>query len=116
MTDGAEIPMHCGFFKGVLRVHFTLLTDADDTSNQQRYIEVGGQQYSWKTGEMVAFDDTYPHRVVNHVKGRRVVLFLDIERPYADPVSRVLAKAMTFLLKSSPNVTRVAAAQELRKH
>lgn len=115
MSKGANIPTHCGFFKSSLRVHLTLVTDYEDVS-MQRYIDVGGQTYSWKMGEMVAFDDTYPHKVINNVEGKRVVLFLDVDRPYADTVSRVLGRCMTLLMHKSPNVTRLAAEQERSSH
>lgn len=111
MEHGTEIPLHCGFFKSVLRVHLTLLTDEPDPHNQ-RYIEVGGERHSWKEGELVAFDDTYPHRVSNQVKGRRVVLFLDVERPFQTHVAASLGRAILYLMRSSPSVKAHAALQE----
>jgi aspartyl/asparaginyl beta-hydroxylase (cupin superfamily) len=115
MEEGAEIPLHCGFFKSVLRVHLCLWTDYKDTE-QKRYIEVGGEKYSWKEGELVAFDDTYPHRVYNAVKGRRVVLFLDIDRPYQTQISSLVGKALLYLMKASPSVKSHAALQEKVEH
>lgn len=112
MLGGAEIPMHCGFFKSSLRVHITLFVDEEDPDGTQRFIEVGGTRYSWKTGDMVAFDDTYPHRVVNRVRGRRLVLFLDVDRPYDSAISKTVADVMTALMQQSPNVKSIAAAQE----
>lgn len=114
MEEGAEIPLHCGFFKSVLRVHLCLWTDNED-KGMNRYIEVGGEKYSWKEGELVAFDDTYPHRVYNAVKGRRVVLFLDIDRPYQSQVASFIGKALLFLMKASPSVKSHAALQERTK-
>jgi ornithine lipid ester-linked acyl 2-hydroxylase len=111
MEEGAEIPLHCGFFKSVLRVHLCLWTDYPD-ENEKRYIEVGGEKYSWKEGELVAFDDTYPHRVYNAVKGRRVVLFLDIDRPYQTQIASLIGKALLYLMKASPSVKSHAALQE----
>lgn len=111
MEEGAEIPLHCGFFKSVLRVHLCLWTDEEDNS-MKRYIEVGGEKYSWKEGELVAFDDTYPHRVYNKVKGRRVVLFLDIDRPYQTSLASFIGKALLYIMKASPSVKAHAALQE----
>ena len=111
MEDGTEIPSHCGFFKSVLRVHLTLLTDEPDPHGK-RFIEVGGERHSWKEGELVAFDDTFPHRVSNGVKGRRVVLFLDVERPFQTRVAALLGRAVLALMKSSPSVKAHAALQE----
>lgn len=111
MEEGSEIPMHCGFFKSILRVHLCVWTDYEDTE-KKRFIEVGGERYSWKEKDLVAFDDTYPHRVSNQVKGRRVVLFLDIDRPYQTEINTILGKALLFLMKSSPSVKAHAALQE----
>lgn len=115
MEDGSEIPIHCGYFKSVLRVHLTLLTDNPDPTGK-RFIEVGGQRYSWKEGEFVAFDDTFPHRVSNHVKGRRVVLFLDMDRPYQTRVGEFLGKCLLMLMRHSPSVRAHAALQETLRH
>lgn len=114
LEQGADIPMHCGFFKGVLRVHVTLHTDHPDT-DMQRFIEVGGQKYSWKDSEMVAFDDTYPHRVVNNVPGRRVVLFLDLERPADTVFEKNLFSVFHSIIRRSESVKRHAANQEVVK-
>ena len=111
MEEGTEIPSHCGFFKSVLRVHLTMLTDESDP-HQKRFIEVGGERHSWKEGELVAFDDTYPHRVSNQVKGRRVVLFLDVERPYQSPVAAWIGKAILTVMRASPSVKAHAALHE----
>lgn len=111
MEHGSEIPAHCGFFKSVLRVHFTLLTDQPDPDGK-RFIEVGGERHSWKEGEFVAFDDTFPHRVSNQVKGRRVVLFLDVERPFQTQAAAWLGRAILTLMRASPSVKAHAALQE----
>jgi aspartyl/asparaginyl beta-hydroxylase (cupin superfamily) len=42
---------------------------------------VNGQDYFWKEGEGVLFDDSYPHSVVNSCPELRAVLIVDVERP-----------------------------------
>ena len=111
MEFGTEIAPHCGYFKSVLRVHFTLLTDEEDKEGK-RYIEVGGERHSWKKGELVAFDDTYPHRVSNQVKGRRVILFLDVDRPFQTGAAELVGKALLSLMRASPTIRAHAALQE----
>jgi beta-hydroxylase len=108
MEGGAMIPLHCGFFKSVLRVHLCLYVDREDG---ERYIEVGGEKYSWKQGELVCFDDTYPHRVFNAVPGRRIVLFLDVDRPVKG-IAKAMSSFFLKLMRSSPNVQKHAALQE----
>lgn len=114
MDEGAEIPMHCGYFKSILRVHLPLVIDVEDTQGH-RFIEVGGERHSWREGQLVAFDDTFPHRVSNRVPGRRVVLFLDVERPFQTRVSQLLSKALLALMRASPSVREHAALQEKTK-
>ena len=111
MEEGTEIKVHCGFFKSVLRVHLTLAVDQEDTE-QKRFIEVGGQRHSWKSGEMICFDDTYPHRVSNKVPGRRLVLFLDVDRPYEWESSKALSKLLLWVMQQSPSVKEHANLQE----
>lgn len=111
MEGGAKIPSHCGFLKGVLRVHLCIHTDEEDTE-MQRYIEVGGEKYSWKQGEFVAFDDTYPHTVVNNVKGRRIVLFLDIVRPTGYDIWDKMQLSLLKFFSSSSTIRAHAALQE----
>ena len=112
VLDGhTRIPTHCGFLKNVLRVHVTLYTDTHDTT-MKRYISVGGQQYSWKTGEIVAFDDTYPHFVENTLPGKRVVLFLDIDRPTGFSWTSMFQTVLGEFLRRSPSIRAHAALQE----
>ena len=42
---------------------------------------VKGQDYVWKEGEGVLFDDSWPHSVVNHSPEMRAVLVIDVRRP-----------------------------------
>jgi beta-hydroxylase len=114
IEEGTYIKPHCGFFKSILRVHLTLYTEHED-NHGERYIEVGGERYSWKEGELVAFDDSYMHSVKNKVPGKRVVLFLDVDRPYQTKFSSNLSWLMHSLFKGSPLITSLAAAQETNR-
>ena len=111
IEKGSNIPIHCGFYKGVLRVHLTLYIENTGVDSA-RYIEVGKQRYSWKEGELVIFDDTYPHKVVNNTAGKRVVLFLDIDRPTSSNAESLILKAMHEIIRKSPGVKQLAAIQE----
>jgi aspartyl/asparaginyl beta-hydroxylase (cupin superfamily) len=111
MERGSNIPTHSGFYKGVLRIHLTLWLEHDGLESA-RYIEVGKQRYSWKEGELVVFDDTYPHKVLNNTMGKRVVLFMDIDRPTGSHTESMILKAMHEIIKQSPGVKQLAALQE----
>ncbi|MEM7455246.1 MAG: aspartyl/asparaginyl beta-hydroxylase domain-containing protein [Planctomycetota bacterium] len=76
LDGGKHIPPHVGFFKAVLRYHLALVVPDDAPC----YIVVGGEEYHWKEGEDVIFDDTYKHAVWNKSSNKRVVLFCDVYR------------------------------------
>lgn len=81
LEPGAKILPHRGPFRGCIRVHLCL-----SGGSRECYISVNGEKYYWKEGEVVAFDDTYEHYVVNNSKVSRIVLFLDLERQVALPL------------------------------
>src|SRR5579864_1081104 len=76
LAPGARILPHRGPFRGCIRIHLCLVGPNSDDCN----MKVDGKQYVWKEGEMVAFDDTYLHSVVNDSQKERIVLFLDVKR------------------------------------
>lgn len=78
LEPGAVIYPHRGPFRGCIRVHFTIKSP----NSPECFIEVGGEKYWWKDGEIVGFDDTYEHRVENRTDKYRVILFLDIKREF----------------------------------
>ena len=115
MEGDTNIKRHCGYFKNVLRCHVTLHVDNEEDSLHVRYIDVGGEKYHWKQGDLVVFDDTYPHTVVNTVPGRRIVLFLDVERPYSSPTVRWLSKTFLNILQTSKTLAEASKFQEKAK-
>ena len=60
-------------------------------------------RYHWKVGECLVFDDTYEHEVRNDTDERRVVLFLDFDRPM-DRVGTVVNKLLVRLIRGSSYV------------
>ena len=112
MEENTFIPTHCGYFKNVLRCHITLHVDNPETESHKRYISVAGQEHHWTPGDLVVFDDTYPHKVINQVKGRRIVLFLDVERPYVTRVATWINKAFLTILQKSKTIAQAAKVQE----
>lgn len=110
MEKGTHIKRHCGYFKNVLRVHITLHVDQEDTTH--RYIDVGGERYYWTQGDMVVFDDTFPHEVHNEVPGRRIVLFMDVERPYSSITAAALSRTFLTFLQGSKTIAEAAKFQE----
>ena len=73
----SKIKRHEGPTRMSLRYHLGIQTPNDDNC----FIEVGREKYSWRDQEDVMFDDTFSHTVENNTHQRRIILFLDIERP-----------------------------------
>jgi aspartyl/asparaginyl beta-hydroxylase (cupin superfamily) len=77
LDPGKSIPEHEGPYLGYLRYHLGLRVP---TNNPPKLV-VNGQDYVWKEGEGVLFDDSWPHKVVNNSSEMRTVLIVDIRRP-----------------------------------
>jgi len=77
LEPGKSIPLHDGPYIGYLRYHLGVRVPKDDPP----LIRVAGQEYVWKEGEGVLFDDSWPHEVINHSREPRVVLIVDLPRP-----------------------------------
>ena len=100
LAPGKHIPLHRGPYRGLLRCHLALIVPEP---RQDCWIEVGGETSLWEEGRCIVFDDTYQHRVENNTGGRRVVLFIDIERPLRFPGS-LLNRIVLWLIRLSPYI------------
>lgn len=89
-------------YAGSLRYHLGLITPNDDRC----FIVVDNEQYSWRDGQAVVFDETYLHHAHNNTDSRRIILFCDIERPmryrWAQAINRWFGKVM-MTAAASPN-------------
>ncbi|HTK00369.1 MAG TPA: lipid A hydroxylase LpxO [Bordetella sp.] len=77
LPDGGQLNPHRDPFSGSLRYHLGLATPNDDRC----YIVVDGENYSWRDGQGVVFDETYIHEAYNKSGQNRIILFCDVERP-----------------------------------
>ena len=112
LDGGKHIPPHMGFFKGVLRYHLGLMVPTDAPC----FITVGGEEYSWKEGEDVLFDDTYMHSVWNKSPGRRVVFFCDLYREKGLPKwVQFFNRKMFQILSKSKRLTKALKKAEVTK-
>ncbi len=87
LEPGKSVPEHEGPYLGYLRYHLGLRVPAQ---NPPKLI-VNKQEYVWKEGEALLFDDSWPHSVVNTSTETRAVLIVDVRRPLprsADVVNR----------------------------
>jgi aspartyl/asparaginyl beta-hydroxylase (cupin superfamily) len=72
-----SIPPHEGPYLGYLRYHLGLRVP---TKNPPKII-VNNQDYTWREGEAVLFDDSWTHAVENNSDEIRAVLIVDVLRP-----------------------------------
>ena len=81
MSPGKIIQPHVGPYDGLLR--YQLALDIPKTNNPDEcYLHVDGEKYYWTEGEGILFDEANLHGAVNKTPYKRMVLLIDIERPY----------------------------------
>ncbi len=78
LAPGYHIPAHKGPTRAVIRCHLGLIVPE---ASERCWLRVDDQIHTWREGECLVFDDTYEHEVHNDTPERRVVLFLDFDRP-----------------------------------
>jgi aspartate beta-hydroxylase len=77
LEPGKSVPQHEGPYLGYLRYHLGIRVPRHDPPK----LVVNSQDYVWKEGEAVLFDDSWPHSVVNTSGELRAVLIVDVRRP-----------------------------------
>lgn len=98
LSPGKHIPAHKGIFKGIIRSHLGIIIPGK-TGDCRMRIENG--EIHWKEGQMVVFDDTYDHEVWNDTDKTRVVLLIDVVRPFRGPLARINRGIVNLIGKSS---------------
>jgi beta-hydroxylase len=86
LEPGKHIPPHKGPSTACLRYHLGIQIPKD---KDNCYIMVNGEKFNWIEGDALVFDDTYKHEVYNNTNERRIVLFIDIERPLNYPLNKI---------------------------
>jgi beta-hydroxylase len=86
----------------VIRLHLGLIVPSDARSC---WIRVDDRICTWEEGRALVFDDTYEHEVRNDTPERRVVLFVDFDRPMDLP-GTLVNRLLVFLIRAS-NYVRV---------
>lgn len=108
LSPGKHIPEHRGPYKGVLRYHLGLKVPKQ---KEKCRIRVSNDIHHWEEGESLIFDDTYPHEVWNETSEERAILFMDVVRPMAFPLSSI-NKGIIQLISLSPFVQKARKNQE----
>ncbi len=86
LGPGKHILPHRGLYKGVLRYHLGLMVPEPKSACR---IQVGNDTACWEEGKSLVFDDCHIHQVWNETSGERVILFMDVIRPFRFPMSVV---------------------------
>lgn len=81
LPPGGKLTRHLDPVACSLRYHLGLATP----NNDQCYINVDGQSYSWRDGKVLVFDETYLHYAANETQDNRLILMCDIKRPMNFP-------------------------------
>ncbi|MBG1271894.1 aspartyl/asparaginyl beta-hydroxylase domain-containing protein [Nostoc sp. WHI] len=84
LSPRKHIPEHRGKHKGLIRYHLGLIVPEPKSACR---IRICDEIAYWQEGKSLIFDDTFAHEVWNDTDGYRVVLFLDIARPFRFPFS-----------------------------
>lgn len=101
MLAGAHVPRHTGPTKAILTAHLGLMIPRE---REKCHMAVGdGSNVVWKEGQMVVFDDMYPHEVWNDTGEDRIILLLHIKRPLKFPGS-MLRDLFFAAMRASPFV------------
>lgn len=103
LPPASKLNPHRDPFAGSLRYHLGLITP---NANNCR-IFVDGEEYFWRDGEDVIFDETFVHSAENRSGITRVILFCDIDRPLrARWMNAINHRVGAFMgrITSSPNI------------
>ena len=80
-----QVPVHEGPYYGYLRYQLGLRVP----DRRPPTLRVAGQSYTWREGEAVLFDDSWPHEVRNESDQERAILIVDVLRPLPRPAATV---------------------------
>ena len=79
LQPGIGIPIHVGYYKGMLRY---MVATHVPKERDKVFLCVNGKKYKWKEGEGVLWDDTFPHKVYNQTDENRIIIYMDVVRPF----------------------------------
>ncbi len=98
LSPHKHIPAHKGIFKGIIRSHLGLIIPGKPGDCVMR---IEKENICWQEGKAVVFDDTYEHEVWNNTDEIRVVLLVDVIRPFRSPLSFINNRIVKLIGNSS---------------
>lgn len=104
MEPGKIITPHHGPYDGLIR--YQLALDIPNIKEgEECYLHVDGEKYQWSVGKGVLFDESNIHGAVNTTSEKRMVLLIDIERPYSSLIFRILNRLIISIMGLLPATT-----------
>jgi ornithine lipid ester-linked acyl 2-hydroxylase len=107
LPPGKKIAEHYGPYNGILRYHLGLIIPKDKNKDSNCFLMINDNKYTWDEGGDILFDDTLVHSVENNTTEPRVVLFLDVHRPFDNPIIDALNKMFLYFGKFNTSVDTI---------
>jgi len=98
MEPGKIILPHYGPYDGLIRYQLALDIPKITNEEEECYLHVDNIKYQWIEGTGVLFDENRIHGAVNTTSKKRMVLLIDIERPYSLTVFQKLNKIIIYTI------------------
>ena len=76
----ARIPVHTGYSRGLFRLLYPVKVPRDGHVHLTAFAE----RHTFKEGVPCIFDDNFEHAVVNDTDEDRIVIYMDIVRPFSN--------------------------------
>jgi len=89
-----HIPRHRGPFRGVMRFHLGLKIPSEPGGRPATIMMIDDHEYRISDGEMLLWDDTFPHEVWNDSDQWRIALLLDVRRRQLPPDMALLSRLL----------------------
>jgi len=97
LEPNVHIPVHTGYYKGFMRFMLPVIVPKN---YKDVYLCLNNIKYNWTEGKSVLWDDTFPHSVYNTTDEIRVVLYMDIIRPYKGVFHTINNSLINFAIHS----------------
>ena len=100
LAPGKHIPEHRGPFRGIIRFHLGLSGAVDDHGRPGAILRIDGVDHRLADGDMLLWDDTFPHEVWNRTSHLRVALLLDVRRGHLPASLHLLTSVLVTAIAS----------------
>jgi aspartate beta-hydroxylase len=89
-----HIPEHRGPFRGIMRFHLGLRIPKEPSGRPATIMMIDHKEYRISDGDILLWDDTFPHEVLNNADEPRIALLLDVWRPRMPVDMEILSRVI----------------------